>query len=220
MHPWLVLVISVFSSALLHTVHPAVAGVQTGTRVSPAPTRDQFRTQWAGLDFAGVAKERLPGDPVLVEHHLTPSATSPGNRSPESQAKFQLEAQAATRYIDSPESASLVYTQESEGFNLGAVVLLPPAAPLGGGENGEWRSRPGLCPPSHWQEHVVQIVIIMMSLVVASLIIRDCAQESLKSSASRCASCEPDGLGTATITTGTLLSGSYSLSRCLSVHDD
>jgi hypothetical protein len=89
------------------------------------------------LDFAGVAKERLPGDPVLVEHHLTPSATSPGNRSPESQAEFQLEAQAATRYIDSPESASLVYTQESEGFNLGAVVLLLPAAPLGGGENGE-----------------------------------------------------------------------------------
>jgi hypothetical protein len=185
MHPWLVLVISVFSSALLHTVHPAVAGVHTGTRVSPlaAPTRDQF---WTGFDFAGVAKERLLGDPVLVEHHLTPSATSPGSRSSESQAEFQ----AAARYIDSPESASLVYTQESEGFNLGAVVLLPPAAPgapLGGGENGEWRSRPGLRPPG--QEHVVQIVI--MSLVVAaSLIIRDRAQleESPKSSASRCAS--------------------------------
>ena len=188
MHPWLVLVITVFSSALLHTVHPAVAGVQTGTRVSPAPTRDQFWTQWTGFDFAGVAKERLLGDPVLVEHHLTPSATSPGSRSSESQAEFQ----AAARYIDSPESASRVYTQESEGFNLGAVVLLPPAAPLGGGENGEWRSRPGLRPPG--QEHVVQIVI--MSLVVASLIIRDRAQleESPKSSASRCGSCEPDGL--------------------------
>ena len=197
MHPRLVLVITAFSSALLHTVHPAVAGVQTGTRGSPAPTRDQFWTQWTGFDFAGVAKERLPGDPVLVEHHLTPSATSPGNRSSESQADSEL--QAAARYIDSPESASLVYTQENEGFNLGAVVLLPPAAPL----ESEWRSNPG---PRPGPEHVVQnvtkypccqatraaCVISGGSLAVPLLpvIARDRAQESPYSIASRlgCAS--------------------------------